>query len=664
MRNRPGQGPTPMSPGRSRRWATALLLLGMTFLAYLPATRGGYIWDDKRYITENVTLRSTEGLRQIWFEPQSTAQHYYPVLLTAFWMQFRLWGVDPLGYHITNIALHAVNAVLVWLLLSRLSLPGAFLAAALFALHPVHVESVAWITELKNVLSGTFSLLTLLAWMRFLGTRQWQGYALTLFLFLCAMLSKTAVGALPLILLLLAWWKGPNGWRHELWRVVPFLAISGVLGLITVWKEHLGGDPGGLPPPLSLAEQGLLAGRALGFYAGKLLWPATLMLIYPRWEIDAHAPWQYAFPLAALAVPLGLWWFRQRIGRAPLVAVLSFTIALGPALGFVPFDFMRLSYVADHFQYLASIGLIGLVAGAVVQTADRLGLSQRWMGIAGAGVVLLALGVLTWHQGRLYQDEATLWRDNLAKNSQAWMAHFGLGNVLARRGALKEAVTHYRQAVQINPADGSLHNNLGNVLVRRGELKEAVKHYRQAVQINPTDAEAHSNLGLALARRGKLVEAVRHYRRALQINPADALVHNNLGNALVRRGELEEAIRHYRQAVKLSPVNSEFYFNLGNALVKQERLDEAVGQFQQAVKIKPDFAEAYHHLGRVVAAQGHLDKAIEYFRQALRIQPEFAKAHESLGQALAEQGKRDEAVKHYEEALRIMKSSREASGQR
>ena len=221
-----GQDPIPASPERFPRWSALLLLLGMTLFAYFPAMHGGYIWDDKQYVTENVTLRSVDGLRQIWFEPQSTNQQYYPVLLTAFWVQYRLWGDDPLGYHITNVALHAVNAGLLWILLARLGVSGALLAAALFALHPVHVESVAWVTELKNVLSGMFSLLTLLAWVRFIKTRQWQGYALTLFLFLCGMLSKTAVVTLPLVLLLLAWWKDPDGWRRVLRPLAPFVVIG------------------------------------------------------------------------------------------------------------------------------------------------------------------------------------------------------------------------------------------------------------------------------------------------------------------------------------------------------------------------------------------------------------------------------------------------------
>jgi len=631
MGSKMGQGPTPMSPGCFRRWAALLLLLGMTLLAYFPAIGGGFVWDDKQSVTENVTLRSAEGLRQIWFEPQSTNQQYYPVLLTAFWVQYRLWGDDPLGYHITNISLHAVNACLLWLLLGRLSVSGAFLAAAVFALHPVHVESVAWVTELKNVLSGMFSLLTLLVWVRFIKTRQWQSYTLTLFLFLCGMLSKTAVVTLPLVLLLLAWWKDPTGWRRVLRPLVPFVLIGAVLMLVTMWKEYLGlEEPGSIVPPMSVVERGLLAGRALWFYAGKLFWPATLMTIYPQWEIDVRAPWQYIFPLMALVVPVGLWWSRRQIGTGPLVAVLAFAIILAPALGFVPFGFMRLSYVADHFQYLASIGLIALIAAAVVKATDRLGPSRRWMGITGAGVVLLILGILTWRQGRLYLDAETLWRDSVTKNPQAWLAHNNLGIALVHRGGLEEAIRHYREALRINPPYAKAHYNLGNVLVRRGELEEAIEHYREAVRIDPTYVKAHNHLGNASVRRGELEEAIEHYREALRIDPTYVKGHNNLGNVLVRRGELEEAIEHYREAVRIDPT----------------------------------YATAHNNLGKALVRRGGIEEAIMHFREALRIQPDLADAHEGLGNVLTLQGKKDEAVKHYEEALRIMKSRREASTSR
>ena len=354
-------------------WAGMSLVLVLMITAYAPALRGGYIWDDDDYVTRNETLLSADGLWRIWSDPSATPQ-YYPLVHTSFWIEQHLWGLNPAAYHWTNVLLHALNAVLAWLVLRRLSVPGAWLAAAIFALHPVHVESVAWITERKNVLSGAFGLGALLRLAAVCrgsegiarrARRKSMYYAIALLLFVGALLSKTVVCTLPAVMVLLIWWKRGRVKWTDLWPLVPMFVLGIGLGLVTAWLEKHHAGATGADWQLSWLQRCLIAGRAPWFYAGKLLWPQTLVFIYPRWEVTPPRAWQYAFPAAFLIAIATLWALRGRIGRGPLVAVLCFAGTLFPALGFFDIYPMRYSFVADHFQYLASIALLALAAAAL-----------------------------------------------------------------------------------------------------------------------------------------------------------------------------------------------------------------------------------------------------------------------------------------------------------
>lgn len=636
--------------------ATWLLTLGV----YAPAMRGGFIWDDDLTVTKNPMLRTAEGLRLIWFKPGATLQ-YYPLVFTSFWVEYHLWGLQPFGYHLVNVLLHALNALLFWLVLRRLSVSGALLAAGIFALHPVHVESVAWITERKNVLSGFFYLAALLAYLQFnpLDTKApkrtggWGYYGLAVLLFLCALLSKTVTCSLPAGLLLLSWWKRDRVGRRDLAALVPLFVLGASLALVTIWMEehHVGAR--GETWALSFVERCLIAGRALWFYAGKLVWPQNLSFIYPRWQIDSGIWWQYLFPLAAVAVMLALWLMRRRIEKGPVVAVLFFAGTLVPALGFFDVYPMLYSFVADHFQYLASMGLITLGVAAGTAFAGRFGQRGRYVGSTSGVLVVVLLGLLTWKQGRHYKDLETLWRDTLAKNPTAWMAHNNLGVVLDHNGNLEEAQAHYSQALRIKPDYAEAHNNLGGVLADRGNYEDAILHYGEALRIKPDYADAHYNLGRTLADQGKLQEAIGHYAEALRIQPLLAKAHNNWGIALARQGKVQQAIEHYVQALRIRPDDVKVHFNLGNILFSQGKIKEAILCYQGALRIQPEFAEAHNNLANALLKQGTLQEAIVHYSEALRINPDYAKAHYNLGSAFISAGNVREAVEHYHETLRI-----------
>jgi len=532
-----------MTSERPRVAAGFAALVGVTLLAYLPALRAGFIWDDDPHVTQNELLRTWRGLADIWLKPGATPQ-YYPLTHTSWWVQYHLWGLAPLGYHLVNVLLHGVSAGVLWLVLRRVRVPGAWTAAAVFALHPVHVESVAWVTELKNVQSGFFYLLALLAYLRWSlrgdaepGGGRWM-YALLLLCFACALLSKTVTGTLPVVIALVLWWKRGRLAPGQIVALVPFAAMSVVAGSATAWMErhHVGAI--GEEWALSLPERCLVAGRALCFYAAKLVWPSELAFVYTRWTLDPHAWWQWLFPLGAGTALVALAALRRQLGPAPLVAALYFVVTLGPALGFVDVYPMRYSFVADHFQYLASIGPIALLVAAATVTMERvLPAARRPLG----GVVLASLGVLVWHQAGVYATPETLWRDTLAKTPSAWMAHNNLGLLLQNEGRLDEAAEHFREATRIRPAYPEALYNLGNALAAEGRLAEAEEQYERALALDDRFAVVHNNLGNVLVMQGRVDEGKQHFRRALALNPSYADAQRNLAVAEEWRGETPPA---------------------------------------------------------------------------------------------------------------------------
>src|SRR5438034_6725058 len=432
-------------------------------LAYQPAWHGGLLWDDDANIT-SPGLRSLDGLRRIWFQPRAT-QQYYPLLHSSYWIQQSFLGNSTTDYHLVNLLLHIGCAVLVLKVLRLLRIPGAELETIIFALHPVNVETVAWITERKNTLSGLFALAATLWYLKFDETRSRRWYALAVGLFLLGLLSKTAIVTLPLALLVIFWWKrGAIPWRRDVVPLIPFFFLSAAAGLMTWWVEY--GNIGYKASTLafSLVDRCLIAGRAFWFQLGKVLWPSNLMFVYPLWEINAAVAWQYLFPLAVLGL-LGILWSLRRWSRAPLAGVLVYIFLLLPSLGFLNQFFFIYSFVSDHWQYLACLGIITPCASGIVLLAGQF---RRWQVWLERGTILLLAGVLfllTWQQSRMYTNVETLYRTTIADNPACWMAYNNLGIIMSQANRIPKAMELFKQALRINPDNAEAHYNLGNVLV-------------------------------------------------------------------------------------------------------------------------------------------------------------------------------------------------------
>jgi tetratricopeptide (TPR) repeat protein len=634
-------------------------ILCATLAAYLPALQGGLLWDDSSHVTRP-DLRFLHGLWRIWFHLGAT-QQYYPLLHSAFWMEHRIWGDAVLGYHLTNIALHAASACLVVMIVRRLALPGAWLAGLVFALHPACVEAVAWISEQKSTLSGVFYLASALAYLRFDQSRRGSRYWLALALFVLALLTKTVTATLPAALLVIFWWqRGRIEWKRDLQPLLPWFALGASAGLFTAWIERTLIGAQGADFKLTLVQRCLLAGRVICFYAGKLLWPSDLTFIYPRWNIDPGEWWQYLFPAAVVALAIGFCLAARR-HRGPLAGFLIFAGTLFPILGFLNVYPFRYAYVADHFLYLACLGIIVPVASALAVAARRI--SPASVGRVALPAVLLAvLGALTWRQSGIYRDSETLYRETLRRNPASWLAHNNLGNSLleipGRRG---EAIAQFEAALRIKPDYSEAHLSLGNALMQiPGRLADAVAEYQTAVRLDPGSERAHSNLGQALLQAGRPQEAIAQLETALQISPGYAEAHNNLGNALSRMpGRLQDAVAQYETAIRLDPDLPEAHNNLGRALAQMPGgMPGAIAQFEAAIRLRPDYAGAHNNLGNALSQMpGRLRDAIAEYRAALRIDPDFVQAHLNLGNALLQiPGSRADAIAEYEAAMRIQPS--------
>jgi protein O-mannosyl-transferase len=626
----------------SHAWLSALFLVAITLIAYGPMWHAGFIWDDDEFVTDNPVIKSADGLYRLWFT--ASTPDYFPLTSSMLWLEWRLWANHPPGYHLVNVLLHAFSAVLLWRVLQRLKIPGALLAAALFALHPVNVKSVAWITEGKNTLCMFFYAGTLLSWLKFEDSGRWRWYGLALAGFALALLSKTAVAPLPVVLLGMAWWRrGRVGWK-DVRQVVPFFVIAAALGLVTVWfQSHRAIGPEVVRTD-GFWSRLAGAGWAVWFYFYKAVLPLNLIFVYPRWQIDARNVVTY-IPLVLLAAVFVLCWrYRRGWGKALFCGLAYFVVMLLPVLGFLNIYFMRYSLVSDHWEYFAIIGPIALVAAIIRKPVV-------------AAAVLLALGALTWKQCGMYASVETLWQTTLRQNPDCWLARNNLGAIFQQKGKVDEAIAQYRKALQIKPDYAEAHNNLGTALLQKGGVDEAIAQYQEALQIKPGYAMARNDLGMAFLQKGRVDDAIFQCQKALQISPDYAAACLNLGNALLRKGSVDDAITQYRKALQINPDLEEAHHNLGNAFLQRGSAAEAITQYQEALQINPADSSVQNNLAWLLAtgAEASLrngNKAVELARQANALtggtNPAFLS---TLAAALAEAGRFPEALETARRAL-------------
>ena len=656
-------------------WTVCLFLALAVWAVFGRTLRHEFInYDDNGYVYENPAI--TQGLSWggvLWAFTHINHSEWFPLTSISHMLDCQLYGLNAGGHHLTNVLLHAATAILLFLVLRDMT--GAFwrsaFVAALFAIHPLRVESVAWVTERKDVLSGLFFVLTLGAYVRYVRRPFKPGrYLLVLGLFSLGLLCKAMVVTLPLVLLLLDYWplgRWPAGWqtpsgperlnnsarrscpafRALILEKTPLLLLAGA-GCAATWLAARNAAP-------VLAVQGLTLpyrlGNALAAYVdylGHMLYPVGLAVLYPH-PRNALPAWEVGWSVLVLSViSAGVAAWRRKCPYL-LVGWLWYLGMLVPVIDNLQAgDQAR----ADRYTYLPQIGLYIMAAWGAVDLCG----AWRYRRLVLPSVAAAILGGLmagAYVQSGYWKNSISLWTRTLACTSGTYMAHFNLANALAEQGKLDAAIEHYERALQLKPDYAQTHNNIGKALADRGKPGEAIQHYERAIQLKPDYAEAHNNLGVMLARQGKLPEAIQHYERALQLRPDYAQAHNNLGLVLARQDDLGQAIQHYKRALQLRPDYAEAHDNLGNALSTQGKFDEAVQHCERAVRLSPGFAQAHYDLGKALAGQGKLGEAAQHYKRALQLKPDFAEAHNNLGLVLARQGELPEAIQHYKRALEL-----------
>jgi tetratricopeptide (TPR) repeat protein len=684
----------PKSPRAARQFLPAALIVGAALLAYAPIFRAGFVWDDNNFLVMNRLIHAPDGLYRFWFT--RAPADYFPLTSSMLWFEWRLWGANAAGYHAVNLLLHAASAVLLWRVLLRLEVPGAWLAGMLFALHPVTVASAGWISEGKNTLSMVLCLGSLLAWTRSQnaeGRTQNEGtqnaerrtqnaeqeadrarrllhsalcalrsafctpcYLLSLWLFLLALLAKTSVVMLPAVLLLLAWWKRGKPSARDWLRAAPFFALSLALGLVTVWFQQHNAIGQEVVRAEGAASRIAACGWIAWFYLYKMLLPGALCGVYPRWAVDGSSLLAF-LPLALLgAATLLLWAGRKRWGAGPVVAWACFLAALLPVLGFVNMSFMSLSLVADHLQYAAMPAILAFVAAVFSQATAGV---RSWPAKAFAAFCLAALATLTFQRAGIFTSNLRLWSDNVEKSPRSARVWWAMGmsyfydHTLEKGVRYGEALRALDRAIELEPDLPDPWAGRGEVCAQAGRAEEALRAMDRYVALLPKSAFAYLKRGSAYMTLKRFPEAISDYDRAIELRPDVAETWYNRSNAWFEMRRFDEALRDLDRAIGLRPDFAEAYVNRGLIHALAGRSAEAVRDYDEAIAADPDCAKAYVNLGLIRAAEGRSAEAMSDYNKAIAREPDCVEAWYNRGTAYAQTGRLVEALSDLDEAIAL-----------
>ena len=632
---------------RANNLLLAAALAALVLVAYIPAMRGGFFWDDDLTLTKNPLVIAGDGLRRIWMTRE--AADYFPLTSSMMWVEWRLWDGHPAGFHVVNILLHAAAAVLVWRILRRLNVPGAWLGGALFGVHPVAVLSAAWITEGKNTLSMLLCLLALLAWLTYDENEKRRWHVAALALFLLALLAKTLVVMMPAVLLLCAWWRRGAVTRKDVARSLPFFALSLALGMVTVWFQSHNAIGGATVRPEGMGSRIAAAGWMVWFYLWKALLPTGLCVLYPRWTVDGRSVMAY-LPLALLFAGLTvLWANRARWGRAPLFALGYFLIMLLPALGLADMSFMYLSLVSDHFQYLALAAVAAFAAAALARAAAIREL--RTAAVVAGAVCVAAFAALTWQRAALFTDGVRLWQDNVAKQPGVSWAWNNMGNIHMGAGRNEDALRCFNQALAAKPDYDDARGNRGMAFFHLKRYPEAILDFDTVIQRNGPAATACNYRGMARAAVGRTAEAISDFDQAIKMSPNYTEAYNNRGNAHAELKHSAEALADYSKVIELDPNDAVGYINRANAFVAANRSQEAFRDYDRAVALAPNNPQAFHDRARARAQFGLLDEALADYNKAIELAPSKAEGLNDRAGVYVQLKRLDDALRDYDSAI-------------
>ena len=694
-----GLKPERPAAGLNDRWrvpGVCLVLAAITFAVFGQTLRHEFVnFDDNLYVYDNPAVTRGLNLKGVeWAFTHRVCANWHPLTMLTHMLDCQLYGLNAGGHHLTNVLLHTASVILLFLVLRRMTgfLWRSAFVAGVFAIHPLRVESVAWVAERKDVLSGLFFMLTLWAYTRYgqgrssverrgssAGTSSLAldprpstlSYYLVLVFFALGLLCKPMLVTVPFVLLLLDYWplgRMTSGeWQVTRFRIpvpqlstlnnllyekLPLFGLAVVSCVVTIVAQHealQSFERFSLPVRLGNAVISYVA------YLGQMFWPTGLAVLYPFTARNIGFLAVVLSLVLLAGISAGVFILRRRRPYF-LTGWLWYLIMLVPVIGIVQ---VGAQARADRYTYLPQIGLYVWLTWAAAEGCAGRRYRRVVLGGLATGI-LAALMFCARAQTPYWRNSESLWTHTLACTSDNYIAHNELGNALLQKERLDEAVAQYQMALQIKPDYAEAHNNLGDALLQQGKVDEAITHGQQALQIKPDYAAAYNNLGNALLKKGRVDEAITQYQKALQIKPDYAEAWYNLGNALLKKGRVDEAIIQYQKALQIKPDYAEAHNNLGSALVQNGRVDEAIIQYQKALQIKPDYAGARYNLGYALLQNGRMDEAITQYQKALQIKPDYAEAHYNLGNALLKKGDVDEAITQYQQALQIKSGNAKA----
>lgn len=677
-----------------------LALLALTLAAYWPLHTAGFIWDDTTWLVKNHFAHHWRGLWNIWFNPHDSIQ-YYPMVYTFFMVQWHLWGAHALGYHLVNIVVQGVNAILLWRVLAALNLRSAWIAAAIWAIHPVQVETVGWVVEQKSLLSALFLFLALLAWCEFsnvrggrptdqprLSRREWYLYVLGSFTYILALFSKTDACMIPVVLLFVLWWKRGRINSRDVLLLIPWMILGCLAALMTIHIEHGQAGANGAEFKFTLAQHFIIAGKDLWFYPFKLFWPWPMLEVYPRWSIHHLAMWEWIFPITAAAVPLALLAWAKKIGRGPLVAVCIYGMLISPLLGFIAFTSEAYTFVADHYQYLACIGIIILVtefiAGLLAQSSASVNnvvapapkapiesgpgstpwSRVNWAGICLAGLTLTALGGMTWAQCEIYTPPNRIWTHDLKYYPKSWMAMQAIGVYDFTHGNQTAGLPMLLAANRLAKGHGMLVSaDLGDAYRSLKQYHHAILYYRRSLMLASDQPFIIAHLVQCYTYVGNWTQAYDDVARGIHLYPRSAVLQNELAQILAKAGYAKRAIPHYLLAIKYARRNEASILALAKLLDSTGQWNKASFYYQRLITSFPTYIRGHFSYGVALLRHGQADGAVQEFRTVLQLARQARARKHTLGKNGPPEPWRIETHRQLALALQATRHPRQAARQ-
>ncbi|MFC1498007.1 tetratricopeptide repeat protein [Verrucomicrobiota bacterium] len=619
---------------KSKQIILGVVLILLAVLAVnIPAVKAEFIWDDDTHVTSNLITKQG-GLYDSWFSRKQS--NYWPVTWTFFWVQWKLWGMSPAGYHIVTVLLHGICAVLVWITLRKLRIPGAWLAALLFAIHPVNVETAAWITQQKNILSMFFGTLTVLLFLRFTDNKSYHCYFCSVIAFLVSLLAKTSTVTFPFVLILCVWWKYKKLTIKDAFICAPFFILSLILGLTEIWFQYNRAMAVSIKSSV-FSDRLAGAGHAIFFYLSKTVFPYKLCFVYPNRTFDGSFPSSYIPLIIVTAGMLVLLYRRNSWGRPVVFGLGYFFLTIAPVLGFLNIYFMRYSWVSDHWQYVSIIGPIALIIGGLTTLVRRSSPVIRRISLLAAAAAVILLGCQSFDRAKAFKSSEALWVDTLRKNPNAWIAYNNLAFIFIDQGRLNEANELLKNAITVNPEDRFIRLNLARVLEKKGKISEAMKHVEYVIRIDSEDLDAQYEKGRLLMGQGRFPDAKKCFNKTLKSNPAFMRAYVGLALVADKENDLDQAVDVVQKALRINPGYAPAYHVLGDIMFDRGNMKQSLDYYLKTAEINPQYPDVHNDLGIVYAKIGELDQAVTRFKEALKIKPKDSKVRLNLDRALKEQ---------------------------